>query len=426
MIRYRRLLTLAVLAACHAPTDASPVDVRLLTSTFWGADQAVTIRSAAFGPDDFGRYSTVRVLLGAGSPLEVQRVDDSTVAAMLPDGATGTHDLTVTIGELTYPIGKVTIYGFSESFSLPVAALNDLFLWPRNGHAGVIASDPGLGLLLISADTRAVQIIPQAKNHLRGPGMTPRAGEFLLMPRSEDDSVEGWSVYPAVGLTSVHDMPSLGTRQAMQLSENGWLLTRHHDVELYRRTDSDSPWEVEFIRRVEESEGVYMSPRGDRATIRVDRAEGGAPIFDTRTATVAYRSPMLSSHGVDFSAAGSHLLLAGGRGSGVGPFRVVLLDATSGSEIAAQPLDREPFAATIDRSSGYAFVGVTDEEERPVVLVYDAETLEPVAELRVPEEAPACWCYRGVIATSWEPAIYVVTGGGSVQIYRFDMVPDFR
>jgi len=74
-------LDLVMFAACESASSPEPLDVRLNVADVWSGGEA-TLVSAAFAPP-----SGLPVVRLAGDTLVVRRLDDSTVAARLPDGS---------------------------------------------------------------------------------------------------------------------------------------------------------------------------------------------------------------------------------------------------------------------------------------------------------------------------------------------------
>ncbi len=102
------------------------------------------------------------------------------------------------------------------------------------------------------------------------------------------------------------------------------------------RPDASSPVALQHMEEGEGIRGVFLSPRGDRATILVNYAfEGDVPVFDS-LGGVAWRAHRLRrSAGVAFNTDGSKLLMAGYDVTDLPEdVRVQLHDATTGSVLA--------------------------------------------------------------------------------------------
>lgn len=355
--------------------------------------------------------------------LAVRRVDDTTVAATLPV-ASGPHALSVR-GVYTEPTTvPVTVYGYAGADDSYPDIIADVLVWPRTGHASVLGVSQ-LGLTLIDLDTKAVTVFDsifdpaRCWDVLRGPGVTYRDSVFLVLPVG--GGIESWRLGPTPVPLASH--PGINvTRQVMQLGPDTWLLGHHHFVEVVSRADSASPYQSQVVFQAEETEGVHLSPRKDRATIQIDRAWGGIPVFDVPSGAIAYRvASQEVAAGVDFSADGELLAIVGGTTWFESPTgRVLLVRAADGTVLQDTILDRQVFAVAIDPVRPWLYVGATEPDSsaaplaghRPIVVVLDRTTFAVIATLRVAPDAPTCdtGCYKGVIALSDDPVLYVAWG----------------
>lgn len=423
------LVAVGVLA-CDDTTPPEMFPARVTVTEAWSGAE-VPIVSRGFG----GTWLLPSVWLDDVA-LAVRRLDDTTVAATLPV-ASGPHSLTVR-GLYTEPTTvPVTVYGYAGADDTYPDIIADVLVWPRTGHASVLGVSQ-LGLTLIDLDAKTVTVFDslfdpaRCWDWLRGPGVTLFDSVFVVLPVGEGGSL--WHLGPDPFLVRSEGVPV--SRQVLQLGPDTWLLSHHHSVEVISRADSGSPYQTQVTFSAEETEGVHLSPRKDRATIRVDRAWGGVPVFDVPSGAVAYRiSEQEVAAGIDFSADGELLAIVGGTTWFESPTgRVLLLRASDGEILQDTTLDLQVFAVAIDPDRPWLYVGAAEPDgsplggAHPVVLVLDRSTFRVIATLRVPENAPSCWsgCYKGVIAVSEAPAVYAVWGYDppATIAWKFTLPPD--
>ena len=391
--------------------------VTIFPTTLWSGG-TILLRSDAFRTGGTG--ATLQV---GGMGEDLTRVDDSTMTARIPNTVSGTIMATAVVNGVPANLTALTVYGFAETVNYSPQLGEDVYVWPRDGHARIMGGSgedgPNPGLALIDLDTRAVTSFPGIlnTNNLRGPGATFQDSIFLLKNSLNglNGPVEVWRLLPTPTLLESH--PEIRTsRQAMRFGPNAWFTSQSNLI-------SYPGGELTFAN---EPEGVFMSPRHDRATITVDNIPTGVPVFNVPDGTLAYAVPQLTSaQGVDFSPDGALLAIAGGRtGRPEGPGRILLLNAATGTVIRDTTVDRRVFAVAIDPVRPLLFVGLIAADDRPVVLVLDRNSFKTLGELAVPTTAPSCFlgCYKGVIALSNAPALYVFWGyNGASRAYRFTM-----
>ncbi len=351
----------------------------------------------------------------------------------LPSTLSGTITPTAEVNGATVNLGTLTAYGFEETVDYSPQLGEDVYVWPRDGHARIMGGtgeggQPNPGLIFIDLDTHAVQSFPGilSTEFLRGPGATYQ-DSIVLLQSSADGPVEAWRLLPTPTLVESH--PEIVTfRQAMRFGPDAWSTSQSNGINYPggAGTFADEP------------EGVFMSPRHDRATITVDHIPTGIPVFNIPDGTLAYAVAQLASaQGADFSTDGALLAIAGGStGHPEGAGRILLLDAATGAVIHDTNVDRRVFAVAIDPVRPLLHVGLIAADDRPVVLVLDRSSFKTLGEMAVPTTAPSCFlgCYKGVIALSNAPALYVFWGyNGASRAYRFSMpadrgcsAPDFR
>jgi hypothetical protein len=427
---------LAAAFACSEPIEAPPdARFRIEPAAQWSGGW-VQVHSPALAT----AATAVVTVVGDTVSLETSRVADTTLAVRLPD-VSGSVQLRLQLDRWPFQLDPIEVYGYTDAREIPAVMDGDLLVWPRNGYANVLAGTPD-GVALLQANTGQVRTFPGTGQYgflygVRGPGVTYQDGVFALLP-VYGSPVELWRLLPSATRVSA-DSGVTAYRQAMRLNSGTWLVTSHHYMDLVTWSDSLGRYERSWSIQAEETEGVLMSPRHDRATVLVDWAMGGdgVPVFDASAGTVAYRVPgMERVAGADFSADGEWLALAGGGhiGGVAATNRLILLRAATGDVVWDTVLDRRPFGVTLDAFAPLMYVGLSDLDvspgdglQHPVVLVFARETGRLLAELRPPAAAPGCFfgdCYKAVIARSAEPALYVVWGyQGETWVWRFAMLP---
>lgn len=430
------LALIGLLGACGSSESAAPPfdgPVSASPSQLW-ASNTLTLRAADFaaGGDD------IEVIIG-GVATAATRVDDTTFSVTVPAELGGRPTLVVRWRDVERTLAPVVVYGFDRVLTGSVLLPWDLRVLPGT-ESVVMAGDLSNNLVLWNLVTGAEQLVPGAHglDRSRGPGPTPDPSIFLLSPPNAP-FVERWRLFPTA--ERLDTLPVAPARQVLQLSQNVVFSSTAHDYWMLTRSDASAPFVEIYRERGEETEGVFLSPRGDRAAINIDGpVPNGVPVFDAATGAVAWRvSSFRGITGTEFNADGATLLFVGPDSAHgladtrfpVQGFRVELRDATTGEVRAARAIDRNLAGATFDPVADLVYVitsrprviGTTD--IGPGILVLRRSTLATVAELEVPASTTGCLnaCYKAVVAVSAEPALYVVTEveGNVMGRYRFTM-----
>jgi len=281
-MRPQSILTLALLAlaACGSPAEPSLASGVAIAPTHAWAGSIVRVTAAAF------RNGADGAVLQIGTEtLPLSRIDNTTLAATLPSTMSGTFTPRLEAQGQVITLSPVTIGGYVEAFTLQPVLAWDVVVWPRDGGANVMGPSPE-GLTLLRLDTRTVTSFDSIidTDLLRGPGATNQDSIFLLRPRNSA-TLESWRILPTPERVAVHDMGSSG--QSMRLGPNAWFGSSAHSYSTTIRAESSQPY-VRTQVQAEETEGVLMSRRHDRATIQVDAAFDGVPVFDVPSGQVAY------------------------------------------------------------------------------------------------------------------------------------------
>ncbi len=434
-----------LLAACSSQSDPPPPPPTLdgpitLSGTSLWAGQTLTLASADFAqtdPDD-----SVMVLVG-DSAIRATRVDSTHYSISVPADRSGMFTVRVRWRGLEQVAQPITLYGFDRIEPSTHGLWWDQLVVPGNEPSVIGINYDVASVVVLNVVTGAADqaFLPMLFDFCRGAGPTPEPGVFLLQ-RNQDRSAERWRLVPSVQLLDTLSGVYCG-RQLMQMSENVVFRSAHHTYEVLVRSGAGAPFSPTPVAsaRGEETEGVALSPRGDRATIKIDSDLNGIPVFDAATGLIAWRATSLrSAMGAEFSPTGNELLLVGADSAhSLAPFgsdwpgqRVELRDATNGAVVAARSFDRALMGATFDPTVDLVYVILAEVREpslsnAPTILVLNGSTLATIAHLRLPATAPPCQfgCYRAVAAVSAEPAIYVVTTTADSRTarWRFTLPP---
>jgi hypothetical protein len=408
------VLAAASAVACDGTIAPETFPVRVTVTEAWSGAE-VPIVSRGFG----ATWLLPSVWLDDVA-LAVRRLDDTTVAATLPV-ASGSHTLTVRSLYTEPTTAPITVYGYAGADAAYPDIIADVLVWPRTGHASVLGVSQ-LGLTLIDLDAKTVTVFDsifdpaRCWDVLRGPGVTLHDSVFVVLPVGGGASL--WHL--GAEASSARRLDFDVFRQVMQLGPDTWLRSGHHSIAVISRADSSSPYQSPVTFSAEETEGVHLSPRKDRATIQIDKAWGGVPVFDVPSGAVAYRiTTQEVAAGIDFSTDGELLAVVGGTTWFESPTgRVLLLRASDGEILQDTTLDLQVFTVAIDPVRPWIYVGAAEPDgsllggAHPVVLVLDRRTFAVIATLHVPPDAPTCdtGCYKGVIALSDDPVLYVAWG----------------
>lgn len=418
-----------VLAACGESNDPPPPPPTLdgpitLSATSMWAGETLTLASADFA--QVGVNDSVIVAVG-GSQVRATRVDETHFSFNVPADRGGTFDVKVQWRGLEQDAPRITLYGFDRVDFTNYRFWSDLTV-VQGAEPRIIAIDAGTPFVVVmNVVNGAAEIatVPMTFDFCRGAGPTPEPGVFLLQKSGAGmpSALERWRLVPTIQLLDT--LPGVECRrQIMQMSPHRLFRSFHHDYQVLARPDSNTAFSQMVSVRAEETEGVALSPRGDRASIQIDIDVNGVPVFDAASGLIAWRATSLrGTFAAEFSSDGNRLLLVGpdsahsGGGWGVDTpgQRVEVRNATNGVVIAARSFDRALMGATFDPSANLIYVILAEVREpgisnAPTILVLKGTSLETVAHLRLPPTAPACQngCYHAVAAVSAEPAIYVV------------------
>jgi hypothetical protein len=403
----------------------APVGPVTMSPTTGWAGSPVTLHSQAFR----NRGAGALLHFGAAS-TELARVDDTTLSARIPLNASGgSVTPTFELDGYSVPLSTVTVYGNGGVQILPLQPATNAYAWSRAGHAVLVAGTVTCpaqcqgGLALFDLDARTVLSTLGGLNPwacLRDPGPSYLDSVFVVCGTS--DSLEAWRLLPAPARLATN--PSGISWDAIQLGPTQWLLASKYQITTPAVTVSTF-----------QPQGVHMSPRHDRATLRTLGLGGGPcfctqlagiPVFAVPSGDVAYLvSQLRASEGVDFSPDGDLLAMVGGVTGYVSDSdRVLLMRASTGEVLADTTLyKRGVFAVAIDPYRPLLYVGLSG-GAKPTVLVLDRTTFRVLGEMQAVDAEPtgSC-CFFGVIAVNSQDALYVWGGNQSTSVWRFTLPP---
>jgi len=416
---------LAALVACTEPAWAppEPVPVALLTPDVWSGGEAV-LASAAFTA-----ARGLPVVLLNGDTLVVRRLDDTTVAARLPD-LPGTQALRVLAPDiLDLPIA-IELRRFENAAWGPLLG-GRVQVFP-GGPPSVVGSGPATAVLW-NLQSGVAGPLPDSMHDpfcsRRGVGPS-YAGVALVSDCAltfpwrahwwswrlrpgfamVDDSLcgDGGFVAELAPGRTVSELSGLRSDAGLGSPISVWVRDSLGCSETRFETDHDGPAIGD----------VVISPRGDRAVIHaLPRGGTGMPVLDVATGRIAYElsDPFLSR--AAFSADGDTLFVARNPAENTGGGYVLLaLRAVDGQPLrsVALPLFRTS-AIALDPSRPCLYVvGTVGSFEEPHgrLLVFDRDSLALRAMVAVPDSVDVPWLVSThavrIVPSPLEQRVYVV------------------
>ncbi len=439
MTPLRRAVARLVLATLLGSCSAAPAgpDVPTGEFTLLDADAWPGGMFRVQSPDFADRGDGGQVEL-AGMVMPLVRVDGTTLAAMVPaDAVAATGSPTIRFDGYEFTLPPVTIAGYASSADLAAAAhiAWDTYVAPIGGTSNAIGGNLDGDLAMVDMQGGTVRTVPGALdwNRLRGPGMTYQPGTWILRGSG---GLESWQL--GLQSTKVADHPEFTpgfTRQAAQLAPDAWLVTTSQAWQLYTRPDALTSYQATTQGGGQDPQGIVLSPRGDRAVMRVDRYPSGIAVIDVTHQGVAFLVQLTSILGAAFSGDGAQLAVAGDTGnhfpgtSAGFPSRVQLLSADDGAVLASRDLDDEAFAVAFDPSAPRVLVGISRRVggvARPAIVVLNRADLAPIATLEAPEAAATCGtignCFGGALAITAHAAHVFWSWNGPPHLWHFELL----
>ncbi|HET9384674.1 MAG TPA: hypothetical protein VFO67_05975 [Gemmatimonadales bacterium] len=346
------------------------------TSEVWSGS-SVTIRSAAFAAAELPA-----VLLDE-MPLDAYRVDDTTLAAPLPD-APGPHSLRVVAKDVVATAVVIYLRGFVERVEGPL--LNGR-VEPGRDPRYLFGSGP-TSLRRWNLATNKVVDLPDSVHAVsctRGVGSGPNVGELVLL--TGGCAAGTWMVWRTEPLAPLTDTTSARTSDFVAVLRTGrWVVLDAGRFSIV----ACNPGQACAAATIADLVGadVVRSAGGDRAALTGGPAGGGfssgVPVVDVDAGHVRYRVPALTTaKGAAFSPRGDTLFLAG---DSAGAPALVAVHARDGQRIASRALGYVPCGVAVDSTRGWLYVaGITTAPaaRRSLLQVFDRGTMNPITVLHV-------------------------------------------
>ncbi|MGH7538819.1 MAG: hypothetical protein ACREMF_09305 [Gemmatimonadales bacterium] len=421
-------LGVVMLAACESASSPEPLDVRLSVADVWSGGEA-TLVSAAFAPP-----SGLPLVRLAGDTLVVRRVDDSTVAAGLPDG-NGPYALEVLAPGFAPSTAQVILHGFLSSEDGPVLSG---FLQPIPGQPWVLgAGDPGL----VEVNVRTGAVLRQWPDTVHSPdctwgvGPSVRAGHYVLFGKAAGGGCSHpWVWQYGAQLVRLDSLSAAEDVWAVAEVGPGGAISGADDHLFISHCDSAGCTNQPYYYLGGSLTGTTIAPVARRAVLHhwnrlVVNAQTGDTLYRLRLPSQGYRI-----EGAAFSAAEDTVYAVGSEGvpeshlvmalSATG----TLLDTLALPGVAAMDVARDPTRSWIYVA---ALEGGNVTLVVPQLIVLEQGTLAPVAVLRAPATAALSltrWHQFRIVPAA--DAVFVVATaqlydlhGLRAKILRFSLIP---
>jgi hypothetical protein len=416
--RSGRWVLVLVLTACSDASEPEPPAFKLAPEVQWSGG-SLTIQSVYFRG-----LATLPAATVADVPVDLTRVDDSTLSARLPTLPTQTAAVEVISGSIHIPVGTVAIIGFRALKQVnPDVVFEPVIASSPNGPVAIggIYPQPLTGAIGI-VDLRTAQIRVESGvspvDFFDGHGAGVTYDPTRLILRDSTGKIGEWQFTPT--LAYVDSVPPGGafSRNLARLSEQVWLFEFNHVTNVIR---ASSP---SFGVAFEDPFRARLSVAADRAILGAWYGEPGAVVFRMSTGDTLYRLP-ISSPVVDaaFTADGLTLYVVGWVSNTPKILSVTAATGAVTGQILLSP-DEGTSAIALDATASHLFV--TAFHDPPVVLVYDTETLALVGRLQALPDATCVFPGYDVSMTvdDGSATVFVVNGtSGTTCIWEFDMLP---
>lgn len=414
----RPIVVIALLGCGDATTPGQPPEFTVSPTAQWSGG-TVTVRSAFFRDRD--SLHLIRAGVDTAIPI---RVDDSTVAFMLPVGPSGPVELEWVNGDRYEAMGLVDRVGQAARVEVPGGPTTNLVVTLRGDSPLFLGANDADTLIIVDplAGT-ATSTGLRTPGGYYGPGITHRGDRFLL--RDATDSLKVWQLWPSPQAIAVPPLYRTGfLRLGAQLSDSTWLFAQSHS------SRTVGPGALSGLP-VEDPWLLIMSPRGDRlAVVAIGTDLAGLPVFDAATGDTAFTiAGIRHLVGADFSPDGATLYLVGRSVSGVPPDSLLVLDATVGTRLQGVALPDSFTPLTVSSDHGFDRVFVHGRRAcGPSVVVYQASTLTVEGELHGDGALASCTGvpWNGATAVDrTRQRLYVLWQGvnGLNSLWTFDLLP---
>jgi hypothetical protein len=419
------LVTCLACIACGEASAPTPFEARLVDAAAWSGGEIALVSTGIRG-------TLPRVRLGADS-VAVRRVDDSTVAALVPQDASGILPISVVHEPDSLPLGNVTLYGYTgtspgpdlSGFVLPIPGAPTPQFY-ANGTTGLVRGDARFSTVVSFPDSvhdPYCQVGPGPSfdlSHLvvtLGNGVS--CGQAIVRQVSPD----------LLPLDSIPGSPSQ-TRVIAEVAPGKWLKTFITYAATIDGTDTVPLIQYYDGVGMNEIHQIRLSPRGDRAAAVA--LENSIWVFSITPFDTTFAAPAIPhGRGAEFSQTGDTLYVIGVDGYDSSAHALlVAVDATSGMELKRVVLSQSPVALALDPVRPWIYVA-----EGQTCCTMSLEVLDRRSMSRVGLLAPPVSEQQGVLgepivlSSPGEPAVYVLRVGafyppaGATVSMRFAVKP---
>ena len=379
----RRVLLLSVvLVACgEVPglSTGSELHSFGVSLDVWSGSELI-VRSAGLS----GLSSVPQVWLD-GAPIPTRRLNDTTLAATIPD-APGPHSMQL-VGTGFDP-GSVIVhlYGYVEHVEGPeLSGRTEPGLDPRY----VFGSGPASLRRWNVASNKTIDLgdTVHAVACTRGVGPGPNAGEIVLL---NGGCAGRWTVWHTEPLYPMADTAPVMTENLVAVPAAGRSIVLGSDT-VFVSACAGGTCTTEAVPGTE-GRDVVRSPRGDRAAL-LTRLVGnpgapGAPVVDVALGKVAYRIATLSeARGAAFSGGGDTLYVAGRSASASNTFTLAAVRAADGAPLTSRALEFAPCAVATDPGGAWLYVAGLTDAGQSRLQVLDRASLDAITMLHVTSSA---------------------------------------
>jgi hypothetical protein len=412
--------------ACGTTDPAQPFSGRVASTAVWSGGEVTIIGAALAAP------ALPDVALD-GQPLSVRWVNDSTVAARLPDGD-GARTLRVELAAHVPFEASLTLFGFRSAETGPFLTG---FLQAVPGGPWVLGAGDS-GLVEIDVRTNAVRRSWGDSIHSPdctwGVGPSVRPGHYVLFGKNDAGQCARAVVWQyGATLTRVDSTAARADEWSIaEIGPGGWIMGSD-DAFTISQCGAQGCAPVDYTPFAGSLTGVTIGHQAHRAVLH---SFFGWVVNATTGDTLPRSSAGAGYHveGAAFSAAEDTAWLAASTFASGG--RVYLLDAASGVRRDSVNLAARALDIGRDTARPWLYIAVFNGPTAaavPELLVLDQGTLDTIAVLRAPaSEALSLtqWHQFRIVLDPTMNAVYVVATaqvydahGLRSRVLRFGVVP---
>ena len=420
------LLTIAALAAActDSTTPREPAVYSVTPAAQWSGG-LVQVRSSFFVG-----LPVLPVVTAGYDTLAVSRLNDSTLAVVLPSVASGELTLTVKDGAALLELGQVAVFGFNSKRTIAPGLGGQIQMLPGappHTVVGTDAGDPQARNELLAVNLATDQVTRMTGVYATDfYGAAPSYLTNQVVAKDGTGALGIWALWPTPTLLGPLPFGNGYIRQLSQFNQDIWLATGSHQS--VSRAVGPPP-AILFSWNTESPYVVALSPTHDRATLEVSAVLTGVQVFDMVTGDTAYSLSLRTTDGVLFSADGSRLYAVGSWSAGATySHRLQSVRASDGLVLHETTLPGGGWGYTlaVNAASDRLFVaGGADSTMH--LFVYDANTLDLLGDLRAPDGCgvpPSYECFEAALVLDEEggKAHYVI-GGAPAPVWSFNLLP---